>query len=118
MDRRCFVLAAFALGGCATLGPPVAAPGPLAELEPLFAVRASDEGLTIRLASAGCTAKPDLAFFVERRAGAATLAIARKHVDVCKARHGQAEVMFTWPELGLEPRSPVFLLNPLAAPGS
>ena len=114
MDRRCFVLAALALGGCATVAPPAAAPGPLAELEPLYAVEAGREGLAIRVASGGCTAKPDFAFYVERRAGSVTVAFARRHVDVCKTAPGQAEVAFTWAELGVEPRTPLFLLNPMA----
>jgi hypothetical protein len=41
------------------------------------------------------------------------LAFARKHVDVCKTAPGQAEVAFTWAELGLAPRTPLFLLNPM-----
>ena len=114
MDRRCFVLAALALGGCATVAPPAAAPGPLAELEPLYAVETGREGLTIRVASGGCTARPDFAFYVDRRTGAVSLAFARRHVDVCKTAPGQAEVLFTWAELGLAPRTPVFLLNPVA----
>jgi hypothetical protein len=116
MDRRCFVLAALALGGCATLGTSAAAPGPLAELEPLYAIATGRDGLTIRVASRGCTARPDFAFYVDRRGGAANLAFARKHVDVCKTEPGQAEVAFTWAELGLAPRTPVFLLNPMAVP--
>ncbi|HZZ30897.1 MAG TPA: hypothetical protein VFE10_02800 [Phenylobacterium sp.] len=88
----------------------------MAELEPLYAVEAGPEGLTIRVATAGCTAKPDMAFYIERRAGSATAAFARRHVDVCKTAPGQADVAFTWAELGLAPRTPVFLLNPMAVP--
>ncbi len=114
MDRRVFLLATLALGGCATVAPPPAGPGPLPELEPLYAVEAGRDGLTIRVASAGCTARPDFVVFVDRRAGLASVAFARQHVDVCKAAPGQAEVAFTWAELGLAPRTPVFLLNPIA----
>jgi hypothetical protein len=116
MDRRGFVLAALALGGCATMAPPAAAPGPLGELEPLYAVESGRQGLTIRVATAGCTARPDFAFYVDRRGGAASVAFARKRVDVCKTAPGQAEVAFTWAEMGLAPRTPVFLLNPIAVP--
>ncbi|WP_293369652.1 hypothetical protein [Phenylobacterium sp.] len=115
MNRRCFVLAALALGGCATIPPPAVAPGPLGELEPLYAVETGREGLTIRVASGGCTARPDFTFYVDRRAGAVSLAFARKHVDVCKTGPGQAEVAFTWAELGLAQRTSVFLLNPVAS---
>jgi hypothetical protein len=116
MDRRCFVLAALALGGCATLGTPAASPGPLAELEPLYAVATGREGLTIRVATGGCTARPDFAFYVDRRVEGVSLAFARKRVDVCKTAPSQTDVAFTWAELGLTPRTPVFLLNPIATP--
>ncbi len=117
MNRRLFVLAALALGGCATVGSPLAgaAPGPLAELEPLLAARTGPDGLTIRLVSGGCTARPDVAFYVERRAGTVSVAFARKQVDTCKTAPGEAEIAFSWAELGLEPRTPVFVLNPITA---
>lgn len=114
MDRRVFLLAAMALGGCATMAPPAAAPAALGELEPLYAIETRRDGLAIRVASDGCTARPDFAFYVDRRAGAVSLGFARKHVDVCKTAPGQTEVLFTWAELGLAPRTPVFLLNPMA----
>ncbi len=123
MNRRLFLLASLALGGCATMAPTVAGPPPpLAELEPLYSAVAGREALTIRVASNGCTAKGDFAFYLERRAGSVAVAFARKKVDVCKSfAMGQAEIAFTWAELGLEPRAPVFLLNPVTAwtgPGS
>jgi hypothetical protein len=120
MDRRGFILAALALGGCATVGqPPVgAAPAPLAELEPLYGTQAGREGLTIRVRSAGCTAKQDFAFYVDRRGGSASIAFGRKHVETCKpTTAGQAELTFGWTELGLAPGAPVFLLNPISARG-
>lgn len=113
MTRRLFLLASFALGGCATVGvAPAGPPGPLAELEPLLAVASGREGLTIRVASRGCTARPEFAVYVERRAGAATVAFGRRQVDVCKAP-GEAEIAFSWAELGLDPKTPVFVLNPV-----
>lgn len=118
MNRRLILLAGLALGGCATVGvTPSGPPPPLAELEPLYSAVAGREALTIRLASNGCTAKPDLTFYVERRAGgAATIAFGRKHVDPCKSfAQGQAEIAFSWAELGLDPTAPVFLLNPIRA---
>ncbi len=118
MNRRLFVLASLALGGCATVGvTPVGPPAPLAELEPLYSARATAEGLAIRVASRGCTAKPDFAFYIERRAGASTVAFGRRHVDICKASPGQTdELTFSWAELGLDPKAPVFLLNPVGPP--
>jgi hypothetical protein len=119
MNRRLFLLAALALGGCATVAAPPAvapAPGPLAELEPLYAAQAGREALTIRVASNGCTAKADFAFYVERRGEAVTLAFGRRRVDACKSfAQGRTELVFTWDELGLAPRTPIFLLNPMAA---
>src|SRR5258705_4778 len=58
MNRRLFLVAALALGGCATVAEPQAiapaplavapAPGPLAELEPVYSAQAGRETLTIR----------------------------------------------------------------------
>jgi len=125
MNRRLFLAAALALGGCATVAepPPVRpAPGALAELEPLYSAHAGRHALVIRVASNGCTAKADFAFYVERRGDAVTLAFGRKRIDPCKSfAIGQAELTFTWEELGLSSHAPVFLLNPLRAwtgPGS
>ncbi|WP_372786353.1 hypothetical protein [Phenylobacterium sp.] len=117
MNRRLFVFAALALGGCATLAPPPAAPrGPLAELEPLYSAVAGKDGLTIRVASNGCTRKADFTFYVERRPESATLAFARKRVDMCRSFvMGRQEIVFPWSELGVDPRAQFFLLNPLTA---
>lgn len=117
MNRRLFVLAALALAGCASLPPPriVAPSAPLGELEPLYAARAGAEALTIRVSSNGCTKKEDFAFYVERNGGGAmTLAFGRKRIDTCKSfAMGHEDLTFSWAELGLPSRSPVFLLNPL-----
>jgi hypothetical protein len=130
MNRRLFVLAALALTGCATAGPqagrsgpppvPTRAPAPaeaaLPELEPLYRAEAGRDAITIRVSSNGCTSKGDFAFFVERKGDAVTLAFGRKRVDTCRSfAMGHADLVFTWAELGLAPRTPVFLLNPLTA---
>ena len=130
MNRRRFVLAALALGGCATAAPPVETPvdtpvetpvvapaaSTLGELEPLYAADLGRDAITIRVASNGCTTKADFAFFVERRGDVVTLAFGRKRIDTCRSfAMGQAYLTFTWAELGLAPRTPVFLLNPLTA---
>jgi hypothetical protein len=141
MDRRIFLLASLALAGCATARPlatrpvdlapkstlpqPAHAPVPavtpadtaLAELEPLYAADAGRDAITIQVASNGCTTKADFAFFVERRSGTVTLAFGRRRVDPCRtaAAPGRIALAFTWGELGVAPRTPVFLLNPLAA---
>ena len=117
MNRRLFVVAGLALGGCATVAaPPKVAPTPQAfgELEPLYSAQAGREGLTIQVASSGCTAKADFAFYVDRRGGEVTLAFGRKRVDVCRSFGANpAEFVFTWDELGVEPHIPVHLLNPV-----
>ncbi len=117
MDRRHFVLAALALGGCATFrGAPPLASGPkiLPELEPLYAAFSGREGLRIKVASNGCTAKADVAFYVERRGHGVAIAFGRKHVEACKSSlKSQAELAFTWEELGLAPNVRIFLLNPI-----
>ena len=124
MDRRVFLAAALALAGCASAPPPILAPAGagLPELEPLYRAEAGRDGLTISVASNGCTAKADFAFYVERKGEALTLAFGRKRVDTCKSfAMGRADLTFTWDELGVAPRTPVFLLNPLLAwtgPGS
>lgn len=122
MNRRLFVLAALALSGCATAGfqggKPAVTPAEtaLAELEPLYAADAGRDAITIRVSSNGCTAKADFAFFVERNGDAVTLAFGRKRLDTCRSfAMGHADLSFTWAELGLAPRTPVFLLNPLTA---
>ena len=117
MNRRLFVLAALSLGGCATAGPAMApAASTLQELEPLYAADAGRDAITIRVSSNGCTAKADFTFFVERKGDAVTLAFGRKRIDTCKSfAMGHADLTFTWAELGVAPRTPVFLLNPLAA---
>jgi hypothetical protein len=120
MTRRHLILglAAAALAGCATpQGPPVAvAPGAgPAELEAIYAVTATRDGLTVRVASNGCTRKEDFAFFVERKDGATTVAFARKRLDPCRSfAAGHADLAFSLEELGLARDAPVFVLNPFA----
>jgi hypothetical protein len=132
MNRRMFVLAALVLTGCATAGPqaakPASTPAPpqaptrpltsaapvLAELEPLYAAQAGRDTITIRVSSNGCTSRGDFAFYVERRGDAVTLAFGRRRIDTCRSfAMGYTDIVFTWAELGLAPRTPVFLLNPL-----
>ena len=109
------MLAALALGGCATVRP-AASPGPLAELEPLYAATAGREGLSLSVGSNGCTARPDFSFYLERRGEAQSLAFARRKLDRCQSfAMGRTDIVFTWAELGVDPTRPVFLLNPVTA---
>jgi hypothetical protein len=122
MNRRFVILAALALCGCATarVEPPPGAG--FAELEPVYAVNAGREAVTIRVASNGCTSKADFAFFVERKPTGAAVAFGRRKLDRCQSfAMGSTELSFTWDELGLKPGTAVFLLNPLerwTGPGS
>lgn len=121
MTRRALLLASLAvLAGCASLPKPPTVIAPagsaLAELEPLYAARAGRQALTISVSSHGCTRKEDFAFYLERKGEALTLAFGRKRVDTCQSfAQGKVELSFTWEELGVLERSPVFLLNPMTS---
>ncbi|MFN3523192.1 MAG: hypothetical protein ACK4YQ_13170 [Phenylobacterium sp.] len=117
MHRRFVLIAGLALlAGCAGQTPPILAPAgaPLAELEPLYSASAGRGAITIEVASNGCTAKVDFAFYVERKGEAVTVAFGRKRLDRCQSfAPGKTALAFTYEELGITPRTPVFLLNPL-----
>lgn len=126
MNRRLLLIAGLALlSGCATAAPPVLTTAGSAthpELESVYSALAGRDALVIQVSSNGCTKKDDFAFYVERKGQAVTLSFARKRLDQCRSfAMGKTELSFTWAELGLDARAPVFLLNPLAAwtgPGS
>ena len=117
MDRRGFLLSCLALSACATLPAPVLAPEPVAplpELEPLLDVTARPEGLTIRVASHGCTWRGSFVSYVERRAGPTRVAFARRRIDQCQSPQPPAEIFFSWHELGIRRGERVAILNPLS----
>ncbi len=125
MHRRFLIAAGLSLlAGCATARRPIIAPAPAAvgELEPLYSASAGREAITIRVASNGCTTKEDFAFFLERKGEAMTLAFGRRRVDPCRSfAMGHADLIFTYAELGVAARTPLFILNPFApwtGPGS
>lgn len=117
MNRRALLIAgALLLSGCATTR--VAAPGGAGFelLEPLYAATAGRDALTIRVASNGCTAKADFAFFVEKTPAGPRVAFGRKTLDRCRSvAIGSTELSFTWTELGLDGRTNLFVANPLVA---
>ena len=120
MNRRMLMIAGLALlvSGCATAPPVISAPpgSALQELEPLYAAVAGRDALVITVGSNGCTAKGDFTFYLERRGDAVTLSFGRKRLDSCRSfAMGKTELTFTWAELGVGPRTPVFLLNPVVA---
>ena len=114
--RRIVLIAGMVLlCGCAGAPPPFVAPAasPLGELEALYAASAGREALTIRVGSNGCTTKADFAFYVERKGEAVTLAFGRKRLDSCKAfAMGHTDLSFSYAELGVPSRTPLFILNP------
>ena len=123
MNRRVLLVAgALLLSGCVTarVAAPVGAGFDL--LEPLYSATAGRDALTIRVASNGCTKKEDFAVYVEKTPAGPRVAFGRKTLDRCRSlAQGQIELTFTWSDLGLDGRTPVFLANPLVAwtgPGS
>ena len=119
LHRRALLLGAVVLAAGGWADGPRAEPEPpdLAALEPFYAVSATPQGLTIRVASKGCTAKADFAFYVDRKpGGAAAVAFGRRSLDVCKTAKpgGHADLVFTYAELGLSADTPVAILNPIA----
>jgi hypothetical protein len=117
--RLILTFAACALAaGCATAPrtTTVVAPAgsPFGELEPLYAAEAGRGALTIRVSSNGCTQKADFAHFVERKGAGVALAFGRRRLDPCRSfAMGQASLVFTYEELGVEPGAAIFLLNPM-----
>jgi hypothetical protein len=117
LSRRLLLAGTLALAGCASLPRPQTWPsaGPFPELEAVRSVRITPGGMSLEVASRGCAAPPDLAVFVERRDGVATVAFARRRLQTCReATAGWVEVAFTREALGLKPDEPVFVLNPLS----
>jgi hypothetical protein len=116
MLRRGFLFGCLALSACATLPPPALAPEPVAplpELEPLFGVKAGDDGLTIRAASHGCTDRAGFVAYVERRNGVARIAFARRRIDQCRPTPWEpVAIFFSWRELGIRRGERVAILNP------
>lgn len=100
--------------GCATtpslvsLSPGQAWPG----LEPM-AVKTGRDGLTVRLASKGCTAKADVVFRVDRGDGGTVVAFARRRLETCRfGEAGAADLLFSYQELGLKRGERFTVANP------
>lgn len=116
MNRRLFLIAgALLLSGCATRLVSSAPDAGMVELEPLQAVRVVREGLTIRVASKGCTGKDTIAWFVEKSGGRYALAFGRRRVDSCAQPPTTVDLTFSYEELGLPRGAQVAVVNPVAA---
>lgn len=107
-----------ALGGCATSGGGVRLTTGVSqdagELETLRGAAADREGLTLKVASTGCTTKADFVFYVGRDGPGQTVSFARKRLDLCRAAPSIVEVAFSYEELGLAGTGTVRLLNPVS----
>ena len=83
-------------------------------IEPVYGVSVRSTGVTVRLASNGCTHKGDLTVGVSKGGPRPILLIARRRPDVCK-NPGQTEITYGWDELGLKSGQPFSFANPLIA---
>ena len=107
MKRLVVILGLAATPACAFTVPAI---------EPIYGVIVGKTGVTVRLASNGCTKKSDLTMAVGKNPPRPLLLIARKHPDTCQSfAAGHAEVVYSFEELGLEPGQPFSLANPLTA---
>jgi len=122
LSRRGFVFAgaALTLAGCATTPTLLAAaPGEaFPELEPLLGATAGPDALTIRVTSKGCAAKADFVFRVDRKAGHAVVAFARRRLETCKGLTGAAVLGFTYDELGLTHADRIVIANKVLSPSA
>ncbi len=112
--KRLIVIAALIAGPASAFTVPA--------IEPIYGVTVGKAGVTVRVASNGCTKKSDLTMAVGKTPPRPMLLVARKHPDTCQSfAAGHAEVVYSFEELGLQPGQPFSLANPLVAdpsPGS
>jgi hypothetical protein len=94
----------------------MAQPG-LEILEPVYAVIATPAGLMIRVASRGCTTKPDFTFYVSRKPEGVSVAFGRRSAETCKPTKapGHVDLTFSYAELGVGADTPLSVLNPIVA---
>ncbi len=84
-------------------------------IEPVYGVSVDKAGVTVRMASNGCTKKGDLTVAVAKTTARPLLLIARKHPDLCRAATRPVEIAWTFDDLGLAADEPFSLANPLTA---
>lgn len=114
MNRRVLIIAGvLLLSGCATRLVYSSPDAGMVELEPLLGVTAAREGLTIRVASNGCTGKDSMAWFVEKSGGRYAVAFGRRRIDTCAQPPTAVDLTFSFEELGLPTGARVAVVNPL-----
>ena len=85
-------------------------------IEPVYAVTAGRSGVTVRLASGGCTRKADLTVALSTKPPRPLLLIARRRPDACRTSPGGAvDVVWSYAELGIKPGQAFSVANPLVA---
>jgi hypothetical protein len=88
------------------------------DIEPVYAVSAAKQGLTVRVGPAGCTTtKSDLTVAVANNPTGPLLLIARKEgrpLITCRSA-APADITWSWEDLGLTPGQPFRLANPLVS---
>lgn len=114
-SRRGFLSTGLALvvAGCATT--PAIVPGETwPELEPLLAVTSQRGALTIVVSTKGCANRADFVFRVDRVAGRAVVAFARRRLETCQGAATRAALVFSYKELGLKSGERIVIANPIA----
>jgi hypothetical protein len=82
------------------------------ELEPV-GISAGRDGLTLRVASAGCAAKADFVFRLDRTDGKTVIAFARRRLETCRfGEAGTVDLAFNYDELGLKRGERFVVANP------
>ena len=84
-------------------------------IEPVYGVSVTKAGITVRMASNGCTRKSDITTAVSTAPPRPLVLIARRHPDACKGPPGAAEIVWSYEDLGLKPGQAFSLANPLVA---
>ena len=82
-------------------------------IEPIYAITVGKQSVTVRVASNGCTRKSDMTVAVGKNPPRPLVLFAHKRPDTCQTGAGQAEIVYSFEELGLEPGQAFTLANPL-----
>lgn len=113
--RRFLLVSGVALlaAGCAATPMLLASDDTWPELEPI-GVTTDRHGLKVRVASKGCSAKADFVFRLDRDAGRAVLAFARRRLETCRfGEAGTVDLAFSYEELGLRRGERFEVANPI-----